>query len=155
MAASLALPRSWSVFLGINYFRSLIERRQLTHTCPDCGAEVSPNFKTLKRTGHHRARVYYARLALERRLMELYARVPIASRPARNWRMQDRITALFRAGILSKAHARRAAKRWSQCSKVCHGGTCDVISADRLVRTTNRLLNELHEHNLSTVAGAV
>lgn len=146
MAATLSLPRVFSLL------QSYFDRRRRCHTCPDCGAEFAPNMRTLKQTGHHRARVFYARVALERRLFQLFARLP--DDVQRGQTMSDRIRALHECGMLSRGLARRVARNWSRSSRICHGEPCDLASASQIVRAINVLLEEISDRRLSPAAVA-
>lgn len=137
---SLLVYGRWFAFL--NRLRSYVDRNRNCHTCPDCGAEFEPNYRTLKQTGHHRARVFYARVAMERRLGQLYQQLPVDA-GVRDSRMSDRILTMQEHGIITKAMARRATRHWARASRVCHGEPCSVEQATRIVKTINLLLEDM------------
>jgi hypothetical protein len=126
---------------------SLFSRCNRCHTCPDCGAEIFANFKALKRSGHHRARVFYGRLALERRIDELYSRLPIfhVGDPGTG----PKIAALHKHEIIGKGLARCLAKNWANSSKIVHGAPCSMDRASQVVHAIVEVLRRIEDDKLA------
>jgi hypothetical protein len=115
--------------------------------CPQCRIEVQPDAGLLHQTGHYRAQVFYARLALETRIGELWKRMPQPQRK-RVHGIVERCHELYIEGIINVNEMASTIKLYRRACEVVHGGPCDADRARSIYSRTTTVLSRMADHKL-------